>query len=69
MNINYKTSNALQEHKYNLLNPDNIKTNYNIVYQLIEDLSRAPLLGELNAFIPNFFFIYGNNLIFYANYY
>jgi hypothetical protein len=56
MNINYKTSNALQEHKYNLLNPDNIKTNYNIVYQLIEDLSRAPLLGELNAFIPNFFF-------------
>ena len=55
MNINYKISNFLQEHKQNLLNPDNVK-NSNIMYQLVEDISRAPLLGELNSFIPNFMY-------------
>jgi hypothetical protein len=56
MNINYKSSNFLEENKYNLLNPDNIKTNNNLIYQLIDDISKAPVLDELNSFIPNFFF-------------
>ena len=56
MNINYKTSNFLDVNKYNLLNPDDIKTNNNIIYQLVDDISKVPLLDELNSFIPNFFF-------------
>ena len=53
MNINYKSSNVLQEHKLNLLNPDNSKANNKIMYKLVEDLSKEPLLGELNYYIPN----------------
>ena len=55
MNINYNKSNCLYEHKQILLNPDNLKKNdYNIKYQLVEDLTMAGELGELNAYIPNF---------------
>ena len=55
MNINYNKSNSLYEHKQILLNPDNLKKNdYNIKYQLVDDLTKESDLGELNAYIPNF---------------
>ena len=57
MNINYKKSDSLFEHKQILLNPENLKPeNYNIKYELVDDLAIAPILGELNAYIPNFMF-------------
>ena len=57
MNINYKKSDSLFEHKQILLNPENLKPeNYNIKYELVDDLAIAPVLGELNAYIPNFMF-------------
>ena len=57
MNINYKKSDSLFEHKQILLNPENLKPeNYNIKYELVDDLAIAPILGELNTYIPNFMF-------------
>ena len=57
MNINYKKSDSLFEHKQILLNPEKLKPeNYNIKCELIDDLSMAPVLGELNTYIPNFMY-------------
>ena len=57
MNINSKKSDSLFEQKENILNPNNIRQEtYNIKYELVEDLSMDPVLGELNSYIPNFMF-------------
>lgn len=57
MNVNSKKSDSLIEQKENILNPNNIKPEtYNIKYELVEDLSMDPVLGELNTYIPNFMF-------------
>ena len=55
MNINYNKSDSLYEQKQILLNPDNLKKNdYNIKYELIEDITLSSDFGELNSYIPNF---------------
>ena len=57
MNINSKKSDSLLEQKENILNPNNIKQDtYNIKYELVENLAKDPVLGELNSYIPNFMF-------------
>ena len=57
MEINYKKSDAFLEHKKNLLNPQNIKKeNYNIKYELVDDIKKVAGISELNAYIPDFIF-------------
>ena len=57
MNINYNKSNALIEHKENLMHPENNKNkNFNIKYELVREIGKEPILAELNAYIPNFMF-------------
>ena len=56
ININYKKSNVLQEHRDTIMNPDAKIIINNIVYKLEEDITKCPVLAELNAFIPNFMF-------------
>ena len=54
MNIIYKKSDYLLEHKKHLLNPEIMnQENNNIKYELVEDLSKIQA-SELNTYIPNF---------------
>ena len=54
MKIIYKKSDCLLEQKKHLLNPnDVIPENYNIKYELVDDLSKISA-SELNTYIPNF---------------
>ena len=57
MEINYKKTDALLEHKKNLLNPENIKKeNFNIKYELEDDIKKVAGISELNAYLPDFIF-------------
>ena len=66
MDVQYKSNNFLHDQKLRILNPES-KPNEenNIKYELIDDLIKSNLLGDMNVFLPVFMEMrcYGNSQI------